>query len=361
MSTVYRAADQQLGRDVAVKVFLRDVTGAGGGQRHHEEVRMLASLAHPGLVTLFDADIQHEPPYFVMEYVDGETLADLLMRGPVDPAAVRSIGIGVADALGYVHARGLVHRDVKPGNILLPRHLTATSARTRLADFGIARLVDATRLTAAGTLLGTASYLSPEQARGAEVGPPADVYALGLVLLECLTGRRPFPGTPIETVAARTHRAPDVPLSIPDAWRAVLQGMTALDPADRPTAPEVVLRLSEAESVIPDTAREEVLPATRVLRPATASTADTSTQAMAAPELARPAAPAAAVTAQGDGARRRRRPVLIAAAVAVLALGGGAAAIAALNSAPSAPVAEYPAVDGTLGEHLEQLQRSVAP
>ena len=207
---VWAATDTALGRRVAVKL----VTASGGedSARVGDEARLLARLSHPGLVPVYDAGTDEAGrPWVVMELVEGETLADVVRRGPVPSVRTADIGQVLALALAHVHAQGLVHRDVKPANVLI-----ANDGRIRLTDFGIARLVDAARVTATGMAVGTASFLAPEQVTGAPVGPPADVYALGLVLLECLTGRREYPGNAVEVALARLHRPPEVPASLPD-------------------------------------------------------------------------------------------------------------------------------------------------
>src|SRR5450759_2626627 len=225
---VYRGLDQVLGRPVAIKVVRHD---AYDDDRHSGEMRTLAGLSHPGLVTLYDAGQDQGRGYFVMELVEGASLADRLSSGPLTERETAAIGGTVADALAYVHRRGIVHRDVKPGNVLLDR-----AGRAKLADFGIARMVDSARVTATGLTLGTAAYLAPEQVVGAAVRPPADVYSLGLVLLECLTGRREYDGRSVEAALARLHRPPVPPAVLPADWRRLLTAMTAREPADRPTA-----------------------------------------------------------------------------------------------------------------------------
>ena len=142
--------------------------------------------------------------------------------------------------LAYVHAHGVIHRDIKPANVLLDEH-----HHPHLSDFGIATMADSTQITHTGLMIGTAAYLSPEQVRGHPVGPAADIYALGLVLIECLTGQREYPGQPMEAALARLHRQPHVPQDLPTPMPAVLQAMTAADPDQRPTAAEVCTWLRE--------------------------------------------------------------------------------------------------------------------
>ncbi len=239
MADVYRAEDQLLERDVAVKVLRDSAADPAGDERFRAEARTLAGLDHPHLVTVLDAGRAEIGPYLVLELVNGASLS--AMRGTaLDPATVAVMGRDLADALAYVHRRGIVHRDIKPGNVLVDRQ-----GQVHLTDFGIARLLsDATRHTATGATIGTAAYLAPEQVRGDPVSTAADIYALGLVLLESLTGRRTYTGAPMEAALARLHRAPQVPTSLPGAWRDLLAGMTTSDPAQRSTAFEVTHRLA---------------------------------------------------------------------------------------------------------------------
>jgi len=235
---VWAAEDEALGRRVAVKL----VTSASGDDsgRVGDEARTLARLSSPGLVPVYDAGTDDAGrPWVVMELVVGETLADAVGRGALPASRVAEIGKVLAEALGYVHGEGLVHRDVKPANVLLGR-----DGRVRLTDFGIARLVDAAKVTATGLTVGTASYLSPEQVTGGHVGPLSDVYSLGLVLLECHTGHREYPGSAVEVALARLSRQPVVPPTLPSGWPGLLEAMTARDPGPRPTAHEAAQQLA---------------------------------------------------------------------------------------------------------------------
>jgi len=264
---VWRAQDESLARAVALKLVT--VPTDDSAARAGEEARLLARLNHPGLVPVYDAGTDARGrPWVVMELVEGETLADTLKRGPVPSARAAVVGRSIAEALAYVHAQGLLHRDVKPANILV-----GDDGRVRLTDFGIARLVDAARVTSTGMMVGTASYLAPEQVAGEPVGPAADVYALGLVLLECLTGQREYAGSTVEVALARLHRPPDVPASLPSGWPGLLRAMTAREPGARPSPREVAADLGaigrggEATTVLAAAAgadRTTVLPRTAV-------------------------------------------------------------------------------------------------
>jgi tRNA A-37 threonylcarbamoyl transferase component Bud32 len=253
MARVYRATDELLDRVVAVKVFAAAAVDDADRFRRESETRVLASLSHPSLVTLYDASTAPDGSgYLVMEFVGGGTLADRIARGPLAPHHVASLAADLGEALQVVHAAGVIHRDIKPPNVLL-RAAHGRPFQATLADFGIAYLADAARMTTPGMAVGTAAYFSPEQARGAEPTPASDIYALGLVLIEALTGRRAFPQTtPIEAAVARLHTPPAVPSGFGYGWRSLLTAMTATDPLARPTAAEIAER---ARSLTTDEAR----------------------------------------------------------------------------------------------------------
>jgi hypothetical protein len=227
---VHRGHDLRLRRPVAVKVF-RPGADLDMEERFRSEAVILARLQHPGVVTAYDTGRHNDRAYLVMQLIEGPTLKDRITEGALTAEETAALGAGLAEALAHAHDAGIVHRDVKPSNIILDE-----SGRPHLTDFGISRLLDATSRTATGTLIGTAAYLSPEQVLGRSVGLPADVYALGLVLLECLTGRLEYDGGPLEAAIARLHRPPVLPGSLTEDFAALLRSMTALNEWERPPA-----------------------------------------------------------------------------------------------------------------------------
>ncbi len=242
MSTVYRAEDTYLERTVAIKILRDDDELVGFSDRMHTEKALQASLSHPSLVTLFDARLERTGPrYLVMEFIDGPTLADRMFAGPLPADQVAALAQDLAEALSAVHAAGIVHRDVKPSNVLLaPRKAGRTTAK--LADFGIACEIDAPAMTSPGVVMGTLAYMAPEQVRGQRVTPAGDVFSLGLVLLEALTGERGYPAAVgIAAAVARVSGPPEIPEDIDPGWRDLLDRMTRTEPSERPTADEVAV------------------------------------------------------------------------------------------------------------------------
>src|SRR5690242_16803548 len=179
--TVWMSHDERLDRDVAVKVLDRDRVVGG---RFEREARVAARLTHPGIVTLYEAAVDDDGAYLVSELVRGATLRELLEAGRLSDRDIAAIAIALCDALGHAHAHGVVHRDVKPSNVLIPDQPTSRAHPAKLTDFGIARVIGGDSLTRTGDVIGTAAYMSPEQAEGRDVGPPADLYAVALVTYE---------------------------------------------------------------------------------------------------------------------------------------------------------------------------------
>ncbi len=246
MADVFCAQDELLHRRVAVKVF---PTGREVQRRAEREIRILASLRHVNLITILDAgmdttDAARPCPYLVMELINGPTLVQRIADGALDPVEVAELGSQIAAALSYVHDRDIVHRDIKPANIMLAPHPCEEASWTaKLTDFGIARGPDAGSLTVTGVTIGTASYLSPEQALGQPVRPSSDIYSLGLVLLEALTGARAFAGQALEVALARIDHPPQIPDRLGPDWVRLLTAMTAQHPDARPRAREVAAAL----------------------------------------------------------------------------------------------------------------------
>ena len=257
MASVYRGVDLTLERPVAVKVFAEAAEATHGlddATRRKSETALLASLSHRALVRLYDAarDPATGREFLVMELVDGRDLRETLRLGPLGPADAAGLLADLAEALHVIHERGIVHRDVKPANVLLePAHLPTRTWNAKLADFGIARLIDDARITRTGLLVGTPGYLSPEQVSGTPPTAAADIYSLGLLVLEARTGEAAFPGSAVEAASARLTRDPDIPESLGDDWVALLRAMTAREPDDRPSALDVALAAAQLDTSRP--------------------------------------------------------------------------------------------------------------
>jgi serine/threonine protein kinase len=390
MAVVYRADDQVLGRVVAVKVFQASLGSERDLRREISEIQTLASLNHHALVTLFDARIadnaSSEHAYLVMEYVEGPTLRERLDGGALLPGSVAVMGRDLAEALHVVHERGIVHRDVKPDNVLLsPSPTPDREFRAKLADFGIAMLTGSTsRLTQDGTVLGTAAYLSPEQARGLAPASPSDIYSLGLVLLECLTGAKSFPGPLLESITAKLSADPEIPGDFGYQWKSILTAMTARDPESRPSAWSVAEALRPLDPTFfgereIGTPGVEAADDTVVIEPTSAgdNTQEDNTQEYEPTKVmpsftsvaGAPTQPVdeSSLSATTDATKTGRRPMkrrwlLIASLLLVVIIVAAiwvALALKSRQTGISAP--SLPAVSGTLGDHLKQLLKTVTP
>jgi serine/threonine-protein kinase len=236
MSSVFRAHDRLLDRKVALKILHQQYNDDGEYvERFRREARAVAALSHPNIVTVIDRGEHEGRQFIVFEYVDGENLKRLIeRRGPAPVATVLELGMQIARGLSFAHQQGLVHRDVKPQNVLLNG-----DGQAKVTDFGIARSLDMKHgMTQTGTVLGTSDYIAPEQAQGQHVDEHTDVYSLGVVLYELLTGQVPFPGENFVAVAMRHINEPPPPIrdkrpDVPPRVEAAIRCAMAKDPADR--------------------------------------------------------------------------------------------------------------------------------
>lgn len=385
MAQVFRATDEALGRVVALKIFRPGTADDADSARKRSEMQLLASLSHPSLVTLFDARLDTpDGAYLVMEYIEGDTLTKRLLAGSIERADAAGLAGDLAEALHVVHEAGVIHRDVKPSNVLLrPPLIPGHSFRATLADFGIAYLVDTARLTTPGMVVGTPAYLAPEQVRGAEPTAASDIYSLGLVVIEALTGERPFGAMAAqEALAARLGRDPEVPEWLGPQWSVLLSAMTARDPEARPTALEVARAARELDSAVVESADPDATVASpiagrgaarRAQPPAqiadeTAATKVFGVETGAASPMstAIPPPPSAPVSDQADqpDSRTRRRwvmPGVIGFVALIVAVAVAASVWTSLSSgeAPESPT--LPAVEEPLNSDLQELLETVTP
>src|SRR4051794_8641331 len=252
--TVWLAQDERLDRPVAVK---RVPTGdAATAERARREALAAARLSHPGIVALYETDADEEACYLVSELVRGETLGALEEQGALSDRDVVEIGAALCEALAHAHARGVVHRDVKPGNVLVPEAADDGGSAAKLTDFGIARVVGDDALTRTGDILGTLAYMAPEQAEGRGATPASDLYALGLVLYEALSGTNPIRGaSPAET--ARRVGSPVPPLrrlrrDLPGELCEAIDRAVDVDPAARGGIADLRRALSAVQREVSD-------------------------------------------------------------------------------------------------------------
>jgi len=333
MSEVYLAHDRELGRRVALKLLAPDADSA----RFEREARAVASLAHPNVMQLYDYGEDDGRPFMVLEFVPGGTLEERLLAAkgkPLPDDESQAIAAGVAAGLAHAHARGVVHRDLKPANVLFD-----DDGRPKLGDFGIARLaVGEGTLTEAGTVLGTAAYISPEQAAGSPATPASDVYSFGVILFRMLTGRLPFESSdPLELVMMNRDLPPppitELRRDPPGLLESTATAALLKDPAERPRDGAALLTaLGIAGTAATGALADD---ATRVLPVAAPATAQTTVSPAAAPPPPPPPEP-----------RRSRGPLLVA-ALLILLLAGGALAYEMTRPASSStttPVTTLPSI-----------------
>jgi serine/threonine-protein kinase len=315
MGDVWRGTDEVLGRTVAVKILLPALLDEPGfAERFRGEARTMATINHPGVVDVYDYGSDQQLAFLVMEYVEGDALSRTLSRvGRLTPARTMALVAQAADALQAAHANGIVHRDVKPGNLLVRPNGTLV-----LTDFGIARSALVGQLTVAGSVLGTASYISPEQASGAVATAASDVYALGVVAYQCLSGHRPFDGaTPIEIAMKHVRDTPrPLPADIPPAVRAIVDRAMAKDPAARwPTAAAMAGIARQAASSLTTAVHQPVVNGSAPVHGFSApgaggGTAPVNRQPSGGPSLNRPAGnrPYSAAPSSGHPMSGQARP-----------------------------------------------------
>jgi serine/threonine protein kinase len=373
MGEVRAARDVRLQRDVAIKVLHAALLDRPGmRQRIGSEARAAARLSHPNVVAVFDAGVDdREHPYIVMERLEGRTLADELTRGPMPVERVRSMAIQVLEALAAAHAMGLVHRDVKPGNVL-----AAGDDTWKVADFGIAKWVDESGITRTGEVMGSPGYLAPERFEGTPASPSSDLYSVGVMLYEALTGRRPVEGDHALAVATAAREGTVMPLLElrPEAGPAlgqVVDRAMSPDPTGRfPSAEEMAEAISRsAPATVPLPLTMEEAATTAVLTDAAEDTEVTTAEPAPTPAVAVPApsleptptdrmsarSTRGARTEDGPGVRSIVTAMVIGAVVLLILL---AVAFAIAGGPADAPGAS-PEIPPPLAEALDRLEESI--
>jgi len=381
MSNVYRATDLILERTVAVKVLAEHLSDDERFvARFRREALAVAKLIHPNIVQVYDTGIDEARHYIVMEYVDGRSGAQILQRqGPPAPDVAAEVGIQACAGLDYAHRRGIIHRDVKPGNLMIVGGPVGGGPMTvKLTDFGIARAIEQTRITQVGSVVGTAAYLSPEQVRGEEATPATDVYALGVVLYQFLTGRLPYEGSSLAELAVRQqNEQPLTPTAyneaVPDtlggAVLRALEGDTARRYAGADELADGLRRGLEGEDVTLPLA--EGTEATRVLGGETATRRLDQTERTELrppspsrrpePRVPPPPAPPAPPPPQRRGAFSRfSRFVLATVALVLIAAAVAAAVILATDQATGVKATEVAgdSVDRVVEELKELVEKN---
>jgi eukaryotic-like serine/threonine-protein kinase len=385
MSNVYRATDLILERTVAVKVLAEHLSDDERFvARFRREALAVARLIHPNVVQVYDTGVDEGRHYIVMEYVGGRSGAQILQRqGPLQAEMAAEAGIQACAGLDYAHRRGIIHRDVKPGNLMVVGGPVGGDAMTvKLTDFGIARAIEQTRITQVGSVVGTAAYLAPELVRGEEATPATDVYALGVVLYQFLTGRLPYEGSTLAELAVRQQNERPLPPTtyndeVPDslggavlralegdlgrrytsaaelagALRLGLQGEDVTVPMEEDGGPTRVLGGETATRRLDQTERTELRPASPSRRPAP--------RAAPAP-MPSPPAPAPPAPRRRSGFSRFARFVLATVALVLIAAAVATAVIIATDQASGVRVSEVAgdSVDRVVEEFKELVQRN---
>ncbi|HEX6687109.1 MAG TPA: protein kinase [Solirubrobacterales bacterium] len=387
MSNVYRATDLTLERTVAVKILAEHLSDDERFvARFRREALAVAKLIHPNIVQVYDTGIDDGRHFIVMEYVEGRSGAQILQRqGPLAPEIAAEAGVQACAGLDYAHRRGIIHRDVKPGNLMVVGGPVGSGPMTvKLTDFGIARALAQTRITQVGSVVGTAAYLAPEQVRGEEATPATDVYALGVVIYQFLTGRLPYEGSTLAELAVRQQNERPLPPStynseVPETLggavlRALegnparryasadelsgglqlgLQGEDVTLPLDDATAATSVLGGEAATRRLDQTERTELRPASPSRRPAP--------RAPQPAPYSRPApAPAHPAPAKRSAFSRFARFVMAAVALVLIAAAVAAAVIIATDKATGVHATEVAgdSVDKVVEEFKELVKKN---
>jgi serine/threonine-protein kinase len=383
MSNVYRATDLILERTVAVKILAEHLSDDERFvARFRREALAVAKLIHPNIVQVYDTGIDEGRHYIVMEYVEGRSGAQILQRqGPLDPETAAEAGIQACAGLDYAHRRGIIHRDVKPGNLMITGGPASGGPMTvKLTDFGIARAIEQTRITQVGSVVGTAAYLAPEQVRGEEATPATDVYALGVVLYQFLTGRLPYEGSTLAELAVRQQNEQPLPPNtyndaVPEALggavlRALegetarryasagelsgglqlgLQGEDVTLPLDEGTAPTRALGEDAATRRLDQTERTELRPASPSRRPVARM-----------PQPVPPSPPSGSAPPKRGAFSRFARFVMAAVALVLIAAAVAAAVIIATDKATGVRATEVAgdSVDKVVEEFKELVKKN---
>jgi eukaryotic-like serine/threonine-protein kinase len=383
MSNVYRATDRILERTVAVKILAEHLSDDERFvARFRREALAVAKLIHPNIVQVYDTGLDEGRHYIVMEYAEGRSGAQILQKqGPLDPATAAEAGTQACAGLDYAHRRGIIHRDVKPGNLMVVGGPVGGGPMTvKLTDFGIARAIEQTRITQVGSVVGTAAYLAPEQVRGEEATPATDVYALGVVIYQFLTGRLPYEGSSLAELAVRQQNERPLPPStyndqVPETLggavlRALegdparryasadelagglqlgLQGEDVTLPLEEGAAPTRVLGGETATRRLDRTERTELRPASPSRRPAARAPR---------PPVAPPPAPVAPPRAAKRSAFSRfARFVVAAVALALIAAAVATAVIVATDKATGVHASEV--AGDTVDKVVEEVKELV--